>query len=184
MLDNEGLILQQAQAGDQEAIAAIFDTHYASVFTYIFFRVGDRALAEDLTSEVFTRMVSKLGSFIWRGRPVLAWLYTIAHNLVVLHYRGSQNSARPFEEESLPSSNGNQPDEHVESLIDQECLVKAVRQLTSEQQQVILLKFIEGRSNAEIAGLLGKTEGAVKSLQHRALSSLQRALKRENCYET
>jgi RNA polymerase sigma-70 factor (ECF subfamily) len=175
-------LVERARCGDQAALVEIYQRFQPPVFTYIYYRVEDQCLAEDLTSEVFTRLVAKLPEFQHQDRPLLAWLYTIARNLVIDHYRSDHRA--PFSlDESLIAGESDQTARLAENRLAQECLGKALAQLTEEQRLVILLKFMEGRSNAEVGKILDKTEGSVKSLQHRALAALHRALKKERCYE-
>jgi RNA polymerase sigma-70 factor (ECF subfamily) len=147
--------------------------------------VGDVNLAQDLTGEVFVRMVDKLDTFKVRGRPLLAWLYTIARNLVNDAHRHERQAIHLPLNEADALSGDNEVDltRRVDRLFEADCLASALKHLTEDQRQVILLKFMEGLNNAQVARMLSKTEGAVKSLQHRALGSLRRAIERERCYE-
>jgi RNA polymerase sigma-70 factor (ECF subfamily) len=185
MLDDEAQLIRLAQQGDAEACTELYDRHYDAVYRYCYCRVSDVSLAQDLTSEVFVRMVDKLDTFKTRGRPLLAWLYTIARNLVADAHRQKGKAVHLPLDSAFPlSSNGKgDPIRSVERKIQAECLAAALRHLTEEQQQVILLKFMEDYRNGQVARILGKSEGAIKSLQHRALSSLRRALEKERCYE-
>jgi RNA polymerase sigma-70 factor (ECF subfamily) len=177
-------LIRRAQQGDQQALVDIYQRCQPSIYTYIFYRIGDQALSEDLTAEVFVRMIDKLPAFVQDKRPILAWLYTIARNLVIDHYRRAGKQVPLLIEESLMVDDElNRPPALVEQRLNRQNLIKALRHLTEEQRQVIVLKFVEDRSNAEVAVLLDKTEGAVKSLQHRALAALQRVLEQELSYE-
>ncbi len=180
---DEAELIQRAQDGDRAAFAAIHDQHRQAIYTYIYYRVGDRDKADELTADVFVRMVEKIDKFHYRGKPILAWLYTIARNLVADYHR-NQGGA-PDEEsldENLTTGQGN-PAATVERNLLAECLHLALRYLTEVQRQVIIGKFLEGRTNEEMAGILDKTSGAIKSLQHRALAALRRAIEKEQCYE-
>jgi RNA polymerase sigma-70 factor (ECF subfamily) len=182
--DEAGLI-RLAQKGDEAACAALYDRHYDAVYRYCFYRVADAEVAQDLTAEVFVRMVEKLETFQVRGRPLLAWLYTIARNLIYdLHRENGKRQQVPLDEEAqrLPDADIDLA-RHVDGRIAAERLAAAMEHLTEEQRQVIMLKFMEDLDNARVARLLGKTEGAVKSLQHRALGALRRVLQRENSHE-
>ena len=182
MSDDELGLIHRAQKGDAVACATLYDRHYDAVYRYCYYRVSNVALAQDLTSEVFVRMVEKLHSFKPHGRPLLALLYTIARNLITDHQR-RQGRATPLPlDEALTVGHGN-PTQEVEHRLVNDCLQVALRHLTEDQRQVILLKFMEGYSNAQVADVLRKTEGAIKSLQHRALGALRRALEKEGCYE-
>ena len=176
-------LIQRAKHGDQEALGAIYDRLYPSVFRYIYYRVSDQETAEDLAGDVFVRMVERIGAFEQRGSPILAWLYTIARNLVADHYRlRGQTNSLPLKE-SLAVGETIQPSEKVDRRQKHNCLAKAMDCLTEGQRQVILLKFIEGRDIVEVAEVLGKNERAIRSLQHRALAALNRMIEKENCYE-
>jgi RNA polymerase sigma-70 factor (ECF subfamily) len=185
MPDDEARLIQLAQQGDAEACATLYDRHYDAVYRYCYYRVGDVSLAQDLTGEVFVRMVDKLDTFKVCGRPLLAWLYTIARNLVndVHRYRGKATHLPLSEATLLSGDDGSDLTRWVERRLEADCLAAALKHLTEEQRQVILLKFMEGLNNAQVASLLSKTEGAIKSLQHRALGSLRRAIEMERCYE-
>lgn len=182
-MQDEATLVAHAKQGEAAAFEQIYDQHRQPIFNYIFFRVGDNELAEDLTSDVFVRMVDKIDTYTQNGRPLAAWLYTIARNLVIDHHRrDSQLTWVPLDERLIEAREHNPAKATDRSLL-QDCLMKALQHLTEEQRQVILLKFVERRSNAEVGGLLGKTEGSIKSLQHRALAALKRALDKELCYE-
>ena len=183
MKSNELDLVRKAQGGDADAYSAIFDQHYSPVYRYLFYRLGDVKLAQDLTSEVFVRMVEKLDTFEPSGRPLLAWLYTIARNLVADDYRRNGKVTHLPLDEALTSGMHANPVRQAEQSLLADCLRLVIEKLTEDQQQVILLKYVENQSNAQVARILGKTQGAVKSLQHRALASLRRALEEEPCYE-
>lgn len=172
MPKDEARLIQRAKKGDSTAFAEIYDRHQPAIYRYIFYQVDDAATAEDLTSEVFVRLVEKIDRFTYRGRPLLAWLYTIARNLVTDHHRRAGRSLPlPLDERLVASTDA--PEETVEHRLAQHRLAAAVARLTEDQRQVILLKFVEGLDNETTAQTLGKSVGAVKSLQHRALAALR-----------
>jgi RNA polymerase sigma-70 factor, ECF subfamily len=179
MASNDASLLRLAQRGDPNACVEIYNRHYPVIYTYIFYRVGEACLAEDLASEVFVRMVDKISTFDLRDRPLLAWLYTIAHHLVIDHYRRSRPETILPLDERIHADPQEHPVRQTELRLDQQSLYRAIGCLTEDQRRVILLKFIDDHSNAEIARLLGKDEGAVKSLQHRALDALRREFAKE-----
>ena len=183
--EDESRLIQRAQRGDRAAYAELYDSHYDAVYRYCYYRVGDAELAQDLTAEVFVRMVEKLHRFKVRGRPLLAWLYTIARNLTADLYREKGKVAHLALDEASALAAGDESDlaQAVDRSLRADCLAAALDHLTEDQRRVILLKFMEGRSNGQVARILNKSEGAVKSLQHRALSALRRAIEREHCYE-
>jgi RNA polymerase sigma-70 factor (ECF subfamily) len=161
----------------------VYEKYRPSIFNYIFYRVGDPELADDLTSDVFVRMVDKYELSARDDRPIAPWLYAIARNLVVDHHRRAGRIGWGPLPDQAPAGETSNPARQAETQTLQECLIKALDYLTEEQRQVILLKFIERRTNQEVGKLLGKPEGAIKSLQHRALAGLRRALEKEPCYE-
>ena len=175
-------LITRAQAGDEDAFVELYEQHRSAVFTYIFYRVGDQATAEELMAEVFCRMVISIQDFTSRGKPILAWLYTIARNLVIDHHREiARLRVVPLDNRIVAETKN--PEAVAESSLNADCLRRALSRLTEEQRLVILLKFVENRSNPEVATIMVKTEGAVKSLQHRALGALKRAIAKEGCYE-
>ena len=175
-LSNERQLVLQAQAGNAEAFGQLYDAYMERIYRFVYFRVEDQQTAEDLTSQVFLRAWNNLDRFRLGGTPYLAWLYTIAHNAVIDHYR-TRKVTTPLEDVRL-----SQPDyaEVVENDIDfaveMSSIKSAMRTLTDDQQQVLTLKFIEGMSNDEIARHLGKREGAVRALQMRGLRALAKQL--------
>ena len=178
---------ETANVGSMQAKRDMFIQAYekyrSSIFNYIFYRVGDSDLADDLTSDVFVRMVDKYDLSARNNRSIAPWLYAIARNLVVDHHRRAGRIGwQPLSDQTSAGEESN-PASRTETQTLQECLIKALDYLTEEQRQVILLKFIERRTNQEVGKMLGKPEGAVKSLQHRALVGLRRALEKEPCYE-
>jgi len=178
MSGDEIRLIQRAKKGDPAAFAEIYDRHQPAIYRYIFYRVGDAATAEDLTSEVFVRLVERIDRFTYRGRPLLAWLYTIARNLVADHHRrAGRPSPLPLDERLTASAAD--PEEALARRLTQQRLIAAIAYLTEDQRQVLLLRFVEGLDNETVARMLGKSVGAVKALQHRALAALRRILERD-----
>jgi RNA polymerase sigma-70 factor (ECF subfamily) len=176
--DDEPALIERAKEHDQKAISELYKRHVQSIYRYIYYRVGDVNVAEDLTADVFLRALEGLAGFTYRGIPFSAWLYRIAHARVMDHFRRqTRREHLPLDERLVGVTEG--PQIALETKLDYEELQSALVQLTTDQQQVIILKFVEGLSNAEVARILGKSEGAVKSLQHRALNSLQRIMRKE-----
>lgn len=182
MPSDEARLIQAAKRGERAAFAEIYQRHYDAVYTYLFYRCGDPPLAEDLAGEVFLRLVERISSYTYRGQPILAWLYTVARNLLADWYRqAGRNDPLPLEERMV--AGGSSPSETAERRLEQACLVRAMQHLNESHRQVILLRFVEGLSHAETAQILGRTENATKVLQHRALKALRRALETEGCYD-
>lgn len=159
------------------AISALYRRHVQAIYRYIYHRVGDAQIAEDLTAEVFVRAIEGLPNYQPRGIPFVAWLYRIAQARIADYFRQEQRTGTTSIEGDLPSGEDS-PLAVVERSFRQERLREAINQLTPDQQHVIILKFVEDLSNSEVAQILGKTEGAVKSLQHRALKTLHRLMGR------
>lgn len=177
--NDEERLVQRAQQGDANAFAEVYERHQSAVYRYIYYRVGDASTAEDLTSAVFVRVVESIDRFVYRGRPLLSWLYTIAGNIVIDYQRrAARGVILPLDERLVSGS------EDVEQAAyraaTQEELAEALTHLTEDQRRVILLRFMEGMSNEEVARTLGKSVGAVKALQHRALARLHRVLGRKS----
>jgi RNA polymerase sigma-70 factor (ECF subfamily) len=178
MSHDEAKLIRQAKRRDPAAFAEIYERCQPAIYRYIFYQVGDTATAEDLTSEVFVRLVEKIDRFTYRGRPLLAWLYTIARNLVTDHRRRASKSQPLPLDRQLPADMVD-VEERLQDKLTQRRLIVAITHLTEDQRQVILLRFVEGLDNATTADILGKSVNATKALQHRALASLRRTLEQD-----
>jgi RNA polymerase sigma-70 factor (ECF subfamily) len=170
----EAALLSRAREYDQAAIAEIYDRYSLRIYNYIYHRLGNAHLAEDLTATVFLRMLEAIRSSRAWESSFSGWLYRIAHNLVVDYFRTGHQEELPLEEWPVPVNE--HPADIAERSMAQQRLRAAIGQLTGEQNVVITLKFLEGFSNSEVARAIGKSEGAVKSLQFRALASLRRII--------
>ena len=165
-------LLDRARQYDPGALAEIYDQYSPKIYNYIYYRVGDARLAEDLTASVFLNVLEAIQSNrAWR-------LYRIAHNVVVDQFR-RRGKLRELPLDERLVSMEEDPYKSAELSLEVEGLKTAIRGLTSDQAEVIILKFIEDLTNAEVAQIMGKTEGAIKSLQYRALASLRKKLKSE-----
>ena len=174
-MQDERSLAQQAQQGDKEAFAQLYESHFDRIYRYVMLRLGDKAEAEDMTQQVFLKAYESVRSFKWKGIPFSAWLFRIAHNLVVDHLRRQRRRPSVSLEEALPVSDSD-PQREAERRVDIERVVSATKQLTGLQREVISLRFAGGLSVAEVARVLGKSEGAVKALQHSAIVALRRAM--------
>jgi RNA polymerase sigma-70 factor (TIGR02952 family) len=166
-------LVRQSQDGDAEAFGRLYDHYVTMVHRYLLHRVGDRAQAEDLTSETFVRALRRIDSLSFRGRDVGAWLVTIARNLVRDHVKSSRfrlevTTADMHDADRVVDG----PEDAVVQALTNEQLLTCIRQLGGEQQECIALRFLQGLSVAETAAVMGKKEGAVKALQHRAVRRL------------
>jgi RNA polymerase sigma-70 factor, ECF subfamily len=180
MLANEAELAQRASKHDQEAFAALYTAYVDKIYKYLYYKVGSAQDAEDLCEQVFLKAWEAIGRYTWCGYPFSSWLYRLAHNLVVDHYRTRRESV-PLQDMIATGSEpvDNDPADAFARTLDAAELVTAITQLTEDQRQVIALKFIEGYDNAEIAQMLSKKEGAIRALQYRALRSLQAILEAE-----
>lgn len=173
-------LVELAKKYDTEAFGRLYDIYFDKIYGYVFYRVGDRAEAEDLTEQVFLKVLEAIKKFEWRNVSFVSWLFKIASNVVIDYYRRcSRMTTVPIEDYIEELQGTDDPASLAIRKFSQEKLYLAISKLTDEQQEVIILKFLTNFSNAEIARTLKKSEGAVKSLQHRALSALQRVLKGE-----
>ena len=174
MVPSERELLRRAQAGDEQALGEVYDGVSPQLYRYAYRLLGDARLAEDVVAETFYRWLQALRAGRGPQEHLSAYLYRIAHNLVIDHWRRRLTAPDPLEAASQQTSSAAL--DGVDDQLGQAAARAALWKLTPEQRQVILLKFFEGMSNAEIAAALEKPEGAIKSLQHRALSTLKRVL--------
>ena len=171
--DEESLI-RQAQE-DPSVFGVLYERYVNQIYNYIYYRTGDRQEAEDLTSQTFHRALRYLPSYKPRGTSFSAWLYRIAHNLVVNWYRNrSRRQTIPLDELALRSEEN--PLREVERDEERERLLAAIRRLPADRQQLLILKLSQGLSNAEIGQIMGRSEGAIKQLYFRTLRALRREL--------
>jgi len=174
-VSSEENLVRQAVDGNQQAFTRLYDEHFDRIYRYIYFRVSNQAEAEDLTQEVFLKALQAIGSYRWRDLPFASWLFRIAHNQVIDHFRKqSKEKKAPLEEAAAVSMED--PVAMAEQKSEIEQLTSAVKELPSAQQEVISLRFIAGLPIAEVARTLGKSEGTVKALQFNGTVSLRRIL--------
>ena len=173
---NVGLraLVERAQRADRDALEELYLLYFDRIYSYLRMSVGNRQDAEDLTTQTFLRMLEAIQSFRWQSAPFSAWLFRIAHNLAIDHFRAGRR-VKAEEEVPEPGEESSAEEQALDSLGRAGMLV-LIERLSTDQRQVLTLKFLFEFSNAEAAGILGKTEGAVKSLQHRALASLQKQM--------
>lgn len=175
ILTDEVDLVKRAIKRDSAAFAALYEGHVDRIYRYIFYRVGSTAEAEDLTEQVFLRAWEAIDRYEPRGAPFTAWLYRLAHNLVVDHYRGKRPTT-PLDEVSEADDVGVDVVAAVEGKLEVDEVRAALAKLNPEYQQLIVLRFVEGLSHAEAAQIIGKSEGAARVIQHRALQALARAI--------
>lgn len=173
-------LVHAAQDGDTEAFGRLFDRYHDVVFRFVLFRLNDRQAAEDLTQETFVRAYRRITSVSYQGRDIGAWFVTIARNLVLDHVKSSRyrlESATPEVADVAPTkSQGPGPEQEVIAGATHAELLRCVARLGDDQQECITLRFLQGLSVAETAEIMGRNEGAVKALQHRAVRRLAQLL--------
>ncbi len=174
MQDEESLV-RRAKQRDQEAFAQLYEEYFDKIYRYVVLRIGDRMEAEDITQQVFLNAIKAMSSFRWRGIPFSAWLFRIAHNQVVDYLRRKAKRAAAPLDESLVASDYD-PQLIAGQRLDIERLHSATGKLTPAQREVISLRFAGELSIAQVAKIMGKSEGAVKALQHGAIVALRKTL--------
>ena len=171
-LDDKALV--ESAKSDKEAFGALYERYLPKMYNYIYYRTGNPHDAEDLTARLFFRAFSHIGNYEDRGVPFQAWLYRIAHNLVANWHRDQgRRKIIALDDYVAHSLISEAPDRLTEDLEERQQMIQAVRRLPEDRQQLLLLKFIEQLSNAEIGQIMGRTEGAIKSLYHRTLLTLR-----------
>lgn len=174
-------LLRRARDWDEPALVAIFDTYYPAIYRYIYQRVRDEATAEDLAAEVFTRMLERMAVGKGPGHHLRGWLYRVASNLVVDHSRRSAlRRHEPLDEQTATA--GDDVVDEVQASLNRAEAGAALAALTPQQRTVIVLRFLEGWENSDVARVLNTTVGAVKALQHRALASMRRHLDKQETW--
>lgn len=177
----DDIALQRAAQGDQEAFGVLYERYVARIYSYVYYRTGNSLDAEDLTERVFFRALRHIQYYSDRGLPFSAWLYRIAHNLVANWHRdNSRRKEVPLDEGLSLRHPGELPEAELLHSEERERLLKVIRCLPAERQQLLILKFVEHLANAEIGQIMGRTEGAIKSLYHRTLLSLREELEAAN----
>jgi RNA polymerase sigma-70 factor, ECF subfamily len=170
-------LVDLARSGDTEAFGMLYDHYNGTVYRFLYYRVGSHALAEDLTSETFFRALRSMSGFTWQGRDFGAWLVTIARNLVADHYKAGRTRLEMATDDLSDHDTATPgPEDDVLASLTNEVLLTGLRQLAAEQQECLVLRFLQGMSIAETAHILERSEGAVKQLQLRAVRNLAKLL--------
>jgi RNA polymerase sigma-70 factor, ECF subfamily len=174
----ESLLIERAK-DDPNAFGELYERYVDRIYHYIYYRVGNARDAEDLTARVFYRVLKALPRYVDRGAPFASWLYRIAHNLVANFHRDQgRRVSLPIDDLPLTSRGREAPEQVVERQDEERSLWSAINQLNEDRRELLILKFGDGLSNAQIGELMGRTEGAIKSLYHRTLVSLREELER------
>ncbi len=178
-LPEEARLVDQAKAGNAEAFARLYDAYVERVSRYVYFRVSEDCDVEDLVSQVFLKAWENLERYKMGSSPFAAWLYTIARNLVIDHYRTKKDTLSLEDVLALPADM-ELPDEQAQTRFDLEALRDALQFLTPDQQQALILKYIAGLPNENIARVMNKQEGTVRGLQMRGLQTLAKYMKEKD----
>ena len=169
-------LVERAQAGERVALEELYLIHFDRIYSYLHMTVGNRHDAEDLTTQTFLKMLESIGRFRWQAAPFSAWLFRIAHNLSMDHFRANRRWQPEEEVPEPPDSEERSAEDEAMQSIGRQSMLQLIDTLSPEQQQVLTLKFVFNFPNGDVATILEKTEGAIKSLQHRALVSLQKQI--------
>jgi len=180
-LNTEWELVRRAQSFDNEAIHKLYEKYFPKIYNYAFMQMGDVQAAEDLASDVMLKMIESINKYTFRGLPFGAWVFRIARNRLIDLHRRRKRRGEVDLSETLSTALAN-PQALAERALERGQLQIALKHLTEEQRQVIVLKFIEGFDNRSIGRIIGRSEGAIKSLQHRALGALRRVLHPEDRY--
>lgn len=172
-------LVNRARQGDGDAFSELYERLADRIYRYVYFRVSDDETAEDLTSRVFLKAWEHLPNYKRSSSPFVAWLYTIAHNMIIDHYRTDRPTGHLDEIASLPASDPS-PAEVYERRADAEALRRALEQLTPAQREVITMKLLDGMETADVARRLHKSQGAIRAVQMRALQALAEILNKQN----
>ncbi|MFC1939419.1 sigma-70 family RNA polymerase sigma factor [Chloroflexota bacterium] len=178
MQDEESLV-RRAREGDHQAFAQLYEENFDRIYRYVVIRIGDKMEAEDMTQQVFLKAIQSISSFKWKNIPLSAWLFRIAHNQLVDRLRKKKKRVAAPLDESLLTSDSN-PQLMAERNLDIEQLLRATQRLTQAQREVISLRFAGDLPIAQVAKVMGKSQGAVKALQHSAIVALRKALLVDN----
>lgn len=174
-------LVRRAQSYDESAVRSLYETYYPKIYNYSFMQLGDVHAAEDLASDVMLKMIESIHSYKFRGLPFGAWVFRIARNRLIDLHRRRKRRGEVDLSETLSTALAN-PQALAERALERGQLQVALKHLTDEQRQVIVLKFIEGFDNRSVGKIMGRSEGAIKSLQHRALGALRRILRPEDTF--
>ena len=174
-VQDEESFIRRAQQRDPVALTQLYEENFDRIYRYIVLKIGDRTEAEDMTQQVFLNALKSISSFKWKGMPFSAWLFRIAHNQIVDYLRKKSKRATVPLDESLAAGDSD-PRKAIEQKVEIEELALATQKLTRAQQEVISLRFAGELSVAEVARFMGRSEGAIKALQHSAIVALRKTM--------
>jgi RNA polymerase sigma-70 factor (ECF subfamily) len=179
-VQDEQELVRRAKQNDQEAFSRLYEEYFDKIYRYIVIKIGDTLEAEDITQQVFVNALQSISSFKWQGIPFSAWLYRIAHNQVVDHLRKKTKRPATYGDEPIDIISGDRKDMDPQKITEHnlriEQVMVATKELTEAQREVISLRFTSDMSTAEVARIMGKSEGAIKALQHSAILALRKVL--------
>lgn len=176
--DMDDVQLVALAAHDKEAFGELYERYMPRIYNYIYYRTGNAHDAEDLTAKVFHRAIGHMKTYEEKGVPFQAWLYRIAHNLVANFHRDEgRRKIIPLDDYIAQSLRSEAPEKQLEDNEEKAALLRAIRRLPQERQDLLVMKFVDNLSNAEIGAILGRTEGAIKSLYHRTLLALREEMR-------
>ena len=174
-MQDEQSLVQRARQLDEEALAELYEKYFDKIYRYVVIKIGNRIEAEDLTQQVFINMLRSISSYKWKGKPFSAWLFRIAHNLVVDYLR-RKSKLKTDSIEGMEVRDNSNPQMEIEHKSEVERVLLATKRLTEAQREVISLRFTSELAIAEVANIMGKSQGAIKALQHSAIIALRKAL--------
>lgn len=173
---DESLLVEQAK-NDSQAFGLLYKKYIQKIYNYVYYRTGNHHDAEDLTAKTFQRAMRHISRYEQRGVPFSAWLYRIAHNVVANWHRDrSRRKVIALDELVLHHQRQQSPEDLVEDDEEKRELLQVIRRLAADRQELLILKFVEGMSNEEIGRIMGRSEGAIKSLYHRTLLTLRKEM--------
>jgi len=175
-VQEEESLIRRAQRHDQVALTELYEANFDRIYRYIVLKIGDRIEAEDMTQQVFLNAMKSIRSYKFKGMPFSSWLYRIAHNQVVDYMRKKSKRAIVPLDEAMTKAGSGDPERETERKLQVEELAQAAKKLTKAQQEVINLRFTSELPIAEVARIMGKSEGAIKALQHSAIAALRKVL--------
>lgn len=179
LTSEEAILVQRAIGHDAEAFGKLYDMHINRLYRHVYYRVGNKADAEDLTQQVFLKAWRAIGRYKKTANPFVAWLMSISHNLVIDFYR-TRKAESYLDVDFIAHDPAPGPEQAAEASFEQQRLRRAILHLRGDEQQAVMLRFIEGFEFKEIASLLGKKEGNIRVILHRALVRLRRLLEKGN----
>ncbi len=178
-MQNEERLVERAKQQDQQAFSELYEAYFDKIYRYIVLKTGDPAEAEDMTQQVFLKALRSISSFKWKGTPFSAWLYRIAHNQVVDHLRKRDRRPTTLLDEDAPlasKSRESNPQKMTEHSLNMEQVLAAAQNLSESQREVISLRFTSDLPTDQVAKIMGKSQGAIKALQHSAIVALRKTL--------